>query len=54
MAYENVGRENKYNLPAITIEKATAIIVVASLVLLFLIARGFRGLSVGGVNLSVN
>lgn len=54
MAYENVGRENKYNLPAITTEKATAIIVIAALVLLFLIARGFRGLSVGGVNLSVN
>lgn len=54
MAYENVGRENKYNLPVITTEKATAIIVIASLVLLFLIARGFRGVSVGGASLTLN
>lgn len=56
MAYENtaVKREQRYSLSAITTEQAMAIIVIIALILLILIARGFRGLSVGGVSLSAS
>jgi len=38
----------------ITTEKAAAIIVISALVLLFLINRGFRGVSIGGASISVS
>lgn len=37
----------------LTPERAAAVVVVGSLVLLILIARGFRGVNVGGVSVGV-
>lgn len=37
----------------LTPERALAIIVIGALVLLILIARGFRGVNIGGVNVGV-
>ncbi len=39
---------------AITTDKAAGIIVIGALILLILINRGFRGVSVGGVSVGVS
>lgn len=36
-----------------TTEHATAVVVIGSLLFLILVRRGFRGISVGGVGVSV-
>lgn len=38
----------------ITPERALAAIVIVALVMLILIARGFRGVNIGGVNVGVS
>ena len=45
--------ENNGKLSSFNTEHVAAAVVIASLVLLFLIRRGFRGISVGGVSVGI-
>jgi hypothetical protein len=52
MSYEDTQMVNPIK-GGFTVEHAAGALVLGALVLLWLIGRGFRGVSVGGVNVGV-
>lgn len=56
MAYESTAQSHKdrYTLANLTTEHAMAIVILICLVLLILIAHGFRGVTVGGLTAKIS